>query len=49
MIYKKLGVAPEDSINGTTILNTTAFLKNASIFRVHDVKEMFQLKQLLYS
>jgi dihydropteroate synthase len=49
MIYKKLGVAPEDSINGTTILNTTAFLKNASIFRVHDVKEMFQIKQLLYS
>ena len=47
MIYKKLGVAPEDSINGTTILNTTAFLKNASIFRVHDVKEMNEIRKLL--
>lgn len=47
MIYKKLGVAPEDSLNGTTILNTALFLKNTSIFRVHDVKEMNQIKQLL--
>jgi dihydropteroate synthase len=47
MIYKKLGVAPEDSLNGTTILNTALFLKNTSIFRVHDVKEMKQIKQLL--
>ena len=47
MIYKKLGIAPEDSLNGTTILNTTTFLKNASIFRVHDVKEMNQIRQLL--
>jgi dihydropteroate synthase len=47
MIYKKLGIAPEDSLNGTTILNTALFLKNTSIFRVHDVKEMNQIKQLL--
>ena len=47
MIYKKLGIAPEDSLNGTTILNTALFLKNTSIFRVHDVKEMKQIKQLL--
>jgi dihydropteroate synthase len=47
MIYKKLGVAPDESLNGTTILNTALFLKNASIFRVHDVKEMKQIRQLL--
>lgn len=49
MIYRKLGIAPEESLNGSTILNTVAFLKNASIFRVHDVKEMNQIRQLLNS
>lgn len=49
MIYRKLGIAPEESLNGSTILNTVAFLKNASIFRVHDVKEMSQIRQLLNS
>jgi dihydropteroate synthase len=47
MIYKKLGIATEDSLNGTTILNTVTFLKNASIFRVHDVKEMNEIRKLL--
>lgn len=47
MIYKKLGIIPDDSLNGTTVLNTTAFMKNASIFRVHDVREMHQIRQLL--
>ena len=37
MIYKKLGIQPEDSLNGTIALNTIALLKGASILRVHDV------------
>lgn len=38
-IYKTLGILPEESLNGTTVLNTVALLKGASILRVHDVKE----------
>ena len=39
MIYKKLNITPEESLNGTTVLNTIAINNGASIIRVHDVKE----------
>ncbi|MCU0324833.1 MAG: dihydropteroate synthase [Spirosomaceae bacterium] len=39
MIWKTLGVKPEEALNGTTVLNTIALQKGASILRVHDVKE----------
>ena len=39
MIYNTLNSTPEDSLNGTTILNTIALQKGANILRVHDVKE----------
>ncbi len=39
MIYKKLNITPEQSLNGSTVLNTIAILKGAHILRVHDVKE----------
>lgn len=39
MIYKLLGIEPSQALNGTTVLNTVALLKGASILRVHDVKE----------
>ncbi|MDB5011979.1 MAG: Dihydropteroate synthase [Daejeonella sp.] len=38
MIYKSLGITPEDALNGTTVANTIALLKGANILRVHDVK-----------
>lgn len=38
-IYKTLNISPEDSLNGTTVLNTISLLNGASILRVHDVKE----------
>jgi dihydropteroate synthase len=38
-IYKTLKISAEDSLNGTTVLNTFALLNGASILRVHDVKE----------
>lgn len=38
MIYNFLGVTPEESLNGTTILNTIALLNGADFLRVHDVK-----------
>jgi dihydropteroate synthase len=39
MIYKLLGITPEEALNGTTILNTIALTKGAHILRVHDVRE----------
>ncbi len=42
MIYKTLGLTSEEALNGTTVLNTLALSKGASILRVHDVKEAVQ-------
>ena len=39
MIYNKLGITPEESLNGTTVLHTKAILAGAKILRVHDTKE----------
>lgn len=39
MVYKLLGTSPEQSLNATTVVNTLALLKGASIIRVHDVRE----------
>ena len=39
MIFKLLGGNPTTSLNGTTVLNTIALQKGASILRVHDVRE----------
>src|SRR5690606_4729740 len=38
MIYKKLGIKPDDALNGTTVLNTVMLMKGVHILRVHDVK-----------
>lgn len=47
MIYKKLGITPEESLNGTIALNAIALKKGAQILRVHDVKEAVELIDLL--
>lgn len=39
MIYKFLGGTPEESLNGTTVLNTISLMAGAHILRVHDVKQ----------
>lgn len=39
MIFKLLGGSPEESLNGTTAINTIALLKGANILRVHDVRQ----------
>jgi dihydropteroate synthase len=46
-IYKTLKISAEDSLNGTTVLNTIALLNGASILRVHDVKEAKEAITLL--
>lgn len=38
MVWKTLGIAPADALNGTTAMNTVALLQGASILRVHDVR-----------
>ena len=47
MIHQTLGVTVDESLNGTTIINTAALLKGASILRVHDVKEAVQAVKLV--
>ena len=39
LIFKVLGVTPDQADNGTTVLNTIALLNGADILRVHDVKK----------
>lgn len=39
MIHKLLRITPEESLNGTSVLNTFALQHGANILRVHDVKE----------
>ena len=39
MIWRVLGITPDEALNGTTVLNTIALMKGANILRVHDVRE----------
>lgn len=39
MIWKTLGIGPDEALNGTTALNMAALMNGANILRVHDVKE----------
>lgn len=48
MIYKKLGVTPEEALTGTIALNTVLLTKGVQLLRVHDVKEAKQLVKLLF-
>jgi dihydropteroate synthase len=41
-VWKTLKITPEEALNGTTVLNTIALTKGASILRVHDVKEAME-------
>lgn len=47
MIYKTLKTTPDNALNGTTVLNTIALQKGASILRVHDVKEAMECVKLV--
>jgi len=46
MIYKLMGTTPEESLNGTTVLNTISLVKGADILRVHDVKEAVEVVKM---
>ena len=47
MVWQTLKVTPDNALNGTTVLNTVALQKGASILRVHDVKEASEAVKLV--
>ena len=47
LIHQTLGVTVDEALNGTTVINTAALLKGASILRVHDVREAVQAVKLV--
>ena len=47
MIYKTLNSSPENALNGTSVLNTIALQRGASILRVHDVAEAVETIKLV--
>jgi len=49
MIYRTLETNPSEALNGTSVLNTIALQKGASILRVHDVKEAVECVKLIES
>ena len=49
MIYKTLKTSAKEALNGTSVLNTIALQKGASILRVHDVKEALECITLVRS
>ncbi len=46
MIYDTIKAKPNDSLIGTSIMHSFLISRNASVFRVHDVKEMKEVKML---
>jgi dihydropteroate synthase len=46
MIHKTLGVKPEESLNGTSVLHAWALENGTQILRVHDVKEAMEAIRL---
>ncbi len=37
MLYRPLGITPDEALNATTVANTIALMRGAAILRVHDV------------
>ncbi|NEW83680.1 MAG: dihydropteroate synthase [Mariniphaga sp.] len=47
MIWRTLDISPEESLNGTTVLNTLALSGGCDILRVHDVKAAVETIKLV--
>ena len=47
MIWRQLGITPQEALNGTTALHAVALQKGASILRVHDVKAAVETVKLI--
>ena len=46
MIYRPLGITPEEALNGTTFVHALALERGAKILRVHDVRPAVEAVQL---
>ncbi len=46
-VWRTLEVTPAEALNGSTVLNTVALLRGASVLRVHDVKEAVEAVTLV--
>lgn len=46
MVYKLLGITPDEALNGTTALHMAALERGADILRVHDVQAAVQVVAL---
>ena len=46
MIYRSLGITPEEALSGTTFLHALALERGAKILRVHDVRPAVEAVQL---
>jgi dihydropteroate synthase len=46
MVYKLLNTTPEESVNGTSVVNTLALCKGANILRVHDTKQAMEVVKI---
>lgn len=46
MIWKELGIRPDEALNGTTAINMIALMNGADILRVHDVRECAETVRL---
>jgi dihydropteroate synthase len=47
LIWKTLDITPDESLNGTSVLNAVALMNGADILRVHDVKEAVETVKLV--
>lgn len=47
MIFKLLESSANDALNGTTVLNSVALSRGASILRVHDIREAVETVKLI--
>jgi dihydropteroate synthase len=47
MVCRLLGTDPAGALNGTTVVNTIALLRGASILRVHDVKPAMEAVKIV--
>ncbi|WP_134088339.1 dihydropteroate synthase [Olivibacter sp. XZL3] len=47
MIYKLLNKAPQDALNGTSVLHTVLLMKGVEMIRVHDVREAVEVRELV--
>ena len=47
MIHQLLGITANESLNGTTVLNTIALMKGANILRVHDVRSAVEAVKIV--